>query len=214
MIRRGPRTTRPIPARAGTRPRRGRRDRRCTATPQRAGRRRRAPSGTRGRRYLRRVNTARPELLDAIKERAPRAAILSDFDGTLSHIVDEPDAARPLDGVPGLLDELAERYAVVGVLSGRPVKFLEQFLPRTLVLSGLYGLEILRDGVRSDHPTGGSWREAIDDVATLARAARLDGLRVENKGLSLTLHYRGHPELEDDVRALAERQAARSGLEV
>jgi trehalose 6-phosphate phosphatase len=28
----------------------------------------------------------------------------------------------------------------------------------------------------------------------------------------LTLHYRGHPELESTVRALAERQAARSGL--
>jgi trehalose 6-phosphate phosphatase len=39
-------------------------------------------------------------------------------------------------------------------------------------------------------------------------------MRVENKGLSLTLHYRGHPELEDAVRDLAEGQALRSGLSV
>jgi trehalose 6-phosphate phosphatase len=30
----------------------------------------------------------------------------------------------------------------------------------------------------------------------------------------LTLHYRGHPDLEAEVRKLAERQAARSGLSV
>ena len=39
-------------------------------------------------------------------------------------------------------------------------------------------------------------------------------MRVESKGLSLTLHYRGHPDLESQVRELAERQAARSGLSV
>jgi trehalose 6-phosphate phosphatase len=54
----------------------------------------------------------------------------------------------------------------------------------------------------------------IDDVATVARAAGPADMRVESKGLSLTLHYRGHPELEAEVRDLAERQAARSGLSV
>jgi trehalose 6-phosphate phosphatase len=39
-------------------------------------------------------------------------------------------------------------------------------------------------------------------------------MRVESKGLSLTLHYRGHPEIETTVHELAERQAARSGLSV
>jgi trehalose 6-phosphate phosphatase len=142
------------------------------------------------------------------------AGILTDFDGTLSPIVDEPAAARPLDGVPALLDELAHRYAVVAVLSGRPVTFLQQWLPPSLLLSGLYGLEVVRDGVRDDHPSGGMWREVIDDVATVARATGPRDMRVESKGLSLTLHYRGHPELETSVRGLAERQAARSGLSI
>jgi trehalose 6-phosphate phosphatase len=38
-------------------------------------------------------------------------------------------------------------------------------------------------------------------------------MRVEPKGLSLTLHYRGRPEVEPDVRAFAETLAVRSGLE-
>jgi trehalose 6-phosphate phosphatase len=154
------------------------------------------------------------EVLERIHADAGHAGILTDFDGTLSPIVDEPNAARPLDGIPALLDQLAGRYALVGVLSGRPVAFLQQFLPPSLLLSGLYGLEVVRAGVREDHPSGGMWREVIDDVATVARATGPDDMRVESKGLSLTLHFRGHPELEAAVRDLAERQATRSGLSI
>jgi trehalose 6-phosphate phosphatase len=150
--------------------------------------------------------------LELLRADPAHAGILTDFDGTLSPIVDQPEAARPLDGVPALLDDLAHRYAVVAVLSGRPVTFLQQWLPPSLLLSGLYGLEVTRDGVRHDHPSGGMWREVIDDVATVARASGPPDMRVESKGLSLTLHFREHPDAEPAVRAFAERQAARSGL--
>lgn len=154
------------------------------------------------------------ELLDAVRDRAARGGILTDFDGTLATIVDEPGDARPLDDVPALLARLADRYAVVAVLSGRPVSFLEPFLPPSVVLSGLYGLEVVRHGVREDHPSGGLWREVVADVVSVARSTGPAGMRVESKGLSLTLHYRGRPELAGDVLAFAERQAARSGLTV
>ena len=154
------------------------------------------------------------DALERIRAAAPHAGILTDFDGTLAPIVDRPEDARPLDGIPELLAQLADRYALVAVLSGRPVTFLQQWLPASVLLSGLYGLEVVRNGVRHDHPSGGMWREVIDDVATVARATGPSDMRVESKGLSLTLHYRGHPELEAEVGALAERQAARSGLSV
>jgi trehalose 6-phosphate phosphatase len=142
------------------------------------------------------------------------AAILTDFDGTLAPIVDDPADARPLDGVPELLDALASSYAVVAVLSGRPVAFLQRFLPPSVVLSGLYGLEVVRDGRRDDHPSGGAWREVVDHVASTSVARGPAGMRVEPKGLSLTLHYRGAPSLEGEVREWAEHEARRSGLRV
>ena len=37
--------------------------------------------------------------------------------------------------------------------------------PAGLVLAGLYGLEVVADGERRDHPQSGNWREVIDDVA-------------------------------------------------
>jgi trehalose 6-phosphate phosphatase len=102
----------------------------------------------------------------------------------------------------------------VAVVSGRPVEFLARCLPPSLTLSGLYGLEVLDRGRRRDHPSGGAWREVVDDVASYSAARGPAGMGVESKGLSLTLHYRTRPEIAPDVLAWAERQAARSGLEV
>lgn len=140
------------------------------------------------------------------------AGILSDFDGTLSPIVDDPAAARPIDGAAEVLADLARRYRRVAVISGRPVSFLVPLLPRTVTISGLYGLEVVKRGRRRDHPLAGAWREVIDDVVSHSIAHGPEGMLVESKGLSLTLHYRTRPELEPDVRRWAERQAARSGL--
>lgn len=139
-------------------------------------------------------------------------AVLTDFDGTLAPIVDDPRSAQPLATVPGLLDRLAWRFGVVAVLSGRPVAFLEAVLPATVRLSGLYGLESSHDGLRRDHPSVGAWREVVADVVAASEAGGPEGMRVEPKGLSLTLHYRTRPDLESAVRDWARRQAARSGL--
>ncbi|MGH9242777.1 MAG: trehalose-phosphatase [Acidimicrobiales bacterium] len=151
-------------------------------------------------------------VLEAMRTRPERAGILADFDGTLSPIVDDPAAAKPLEGVFDALGQLARRYRRVAVISGRPAAFLVPLLPRSLVVSGLYGLEVVKRGRRRDHPLAGSWREVIDDVAATSRAHGPPGMLVEPKGLSITLHYRTDPEIESDVRRWAMRQATRSGL--
>jgi trehalose 6-phosphate phosphatase len=153
-------------------------------------------------------------LLDPLRADPAAAGILSDFDGTLSAIVDDPAAARPLDGAVDALAALAERYALVAVLSGRPIEFLDALLPPSIVVSALYGLERSSGGTRSDHPNAGAWREVIADVVAAGRASAPAGALLEPKGLSLTVHYRTQPELADEVQSWAERQAARTGLEV
>ena len=140
--------------------------------------------------------------------------VFTDFDGTLSEIVADPAAAAPLAGAVEALIALAGRVARVGVISGRPIDFLQERFPPPLVLAGLYGLETVVDGHRFDHPSGGVWREVVADVVVRSQAGGPAGMLVESKGLSLTLHYRQHPERAADVRAWAEQEAARSGLEV
>jgi trehalose 6-phosphate phosphatase len=143
-----------------------------------------------------------------------RAGLVVDFDGTLSPIVDEPAAARPAPGAVEALDALAGRLGLVAVMSGRPIAFLRPLLPASVTLSGLYGLEVVRDGVQSDHPDASPWREVVAGVARTSSEHGPAGMDVEPKGLSLTLHYRRHPGAEAAVREWAASQAARSGLEM
>src|SRR5205807_10586135 len=60
------------------------------------------------------------ELLAPFLAHPERAGVLCDFDGTLSPIVPDPATARPVAGALDALGALADRYAVVAVVSGRP----------------------------------------------------------------------------------------------
>jgi trehalose 6-phosphate phosphatase len=142
------------------------------------------------------------------------AAVLVDFDGTLSPIVEDPTAARPLPGVVEVLEGLVARYGCVGVVSGRPVAFLGAHLPRTVALSGLYGLEWRRDGETGEHPFATRWRPVVDATVAAARRELPAEVDVEHKGLSLTLHVRRHPELTGVAHAWAEGAAVATDLEV
>jgi trehalose 6-phosphate phosphatase len=148
-----------------------------------------------------------------------RSVLLFDFDGTLSPVVEDPAAAVALPGVAERLDRLATSYRVVGAVSGRPVEFLAAVLPPSLALSGLYGLESRIDGRVVGHPEADRWRPVVADVvASLATATApgepANGVVVEAKGLSITLHVRTRPDLGEVVVDLAHRLAGPAGLEV
>jgi trehalose 6-phosphate phosphatase len=156
----------------------------------------------------------RAELLAPFAARPDRAGVFTDFDGTLAPIVDDPATARPLPAALDALRRLHERFARVGVISGRPVDVLAGVLGDDLYLSGLYGLEVLDGGERRDHPSAPAWRDAV--AAAVARAGRElpRAVLVEPKGLSVTLHFRTAPDLADEVRRWAAAEAASSGLDV
>jgi trehalose 6-phosphate phosphatase len=151
-------------------------------------------------------------MLEALVAEPAKTGVFCDFDGTLADIVLDPAAARPVAGSVAVLGELAALYGRVGILSGRTLAFLQQHFGETLFLAGLYGLEVADSDGRRDHPHAGSWREVVDDVASCSAHRGPAGMRVENKGLSITLHYRGNPDLGADVEAWAAGQAHRSGL--
>lgn len=140
------------------------------------------------------------------------AFVAVDFDGTLSAVVDDPERAVINPAAAAALANLADRVGRCLVVSGRPVSFLRRQVPAGIDLVGLYGLEGVTDGVEWRHENCGVWREAIADVVARARAHGPDGMRVESKELTITLHYREHPELEEEVQALAATEAMAAGL--
>ena len=111
--------------------------------------------------------------------------------------------------MPALLAELAVPFALVAVISGRPTAFLADVLgaPPGVTLVGLYGLERALQG-----PAHDTWAAVIDEVVAEAEATAPEGVYVEPKGLTVTLHFRRAPEHKDWVVAFAERQHATRGL--
>ena len=157
------------------------------------------------------TGSAVADLLDPLRAHPERAAVLTDFDGTLSPIVEDWTAAAPLAGAKDVLADLAERYAVVGVISGRPVGFLAETLGCTkLRLAGLYGLESVIDGVRIPAEGAEEWRACVEKAVD--QATNRFGALVEDKGLSMTIHFRTKPELAADVLKWAQREEKRTGL--
>jgi trehalose 6-phosphate phosphatase len=154
------------------------------------------------------------EPLRALAAHPTKSGVYTDFDGTLAPIVDDPDKARPLDGVADALAALAAGYARVGVISGRPVSFLRRAIAAPAVdLWGQYGLERAVGGEVRAVEGAASWRGIVEDVATRAEVGGV-AERVERKSLSVTLHYRADPRREQVVRDWAAEEAARTGLDV
>jgi trehalose 6-phosphate phosphatase len=153
-----------------------------------------------------------------LETRAPeldpgRSALFLDLDGTLAPIVARPEAVGPDARRTGLLRHLVTSTAGrVAVISGRTLPDLDRILEHQVApLAAVHGL-VRRDarGVVQLSPKPAGIARAL--AAFRAFASAHAGLLVEDKDLSVTLHYRQAPELADPARTEAERVAAETGL--
>ena len=154
-------------------------------------------------------------------ERAGRAALCLDFDGTLAPIVDDPAAAAPLPGVPALLERLAGRFAAVALVSGRPARWLADRVAAAGVhYLGLYGMEEIHRGELSVAPEAEAVRPSVR--AALAELAAdpvvaASGAHLEDKGISIGVHLRRVADparWSGPVEAAARAAAERHGLDL
>ncbi|HEY1306679.1 MAG TPA: trehalose-phosphatase [Vicinamibacterales bacterium] len=137
-------------------------------------------------------------MLATLERRPSRAqlVLLSDFDGTLTPFTVDPSKSRLSEETRQALEALSSRDDVtVGLVSGRRVDDLEHCtaLPPQIYLAGLHGLEIRREGRAWHHPDLVESRDMIDAVVAQMDAAvgHVDGVRLEHKGVALTVHVRG-----------------------
>jgi trehalose 6-phosphate phosphatase len=159
-----------------------------------------------------RIDTSRLESLIApLREEPDHAAILTDVDGTIAPIVADPAEAGVPEGTRALLRQLAERYALVGCLSGRRALDARRVVGLDeLAYSGNHGFELLLPGdseVRPDPSLDGHEQDAPRFVNALDQP-ELEGagLRIEDKGAIVALHWRGAPneaEAESLVKEIA-----------
>jgi trehalose 6-phosphate phosphatase len=134
---------------------------------------------------------------------AQHLALFLDVDGTLLDLAATPEAVQVPPTLRNTL-ELAARHVqgALALVSGRTVASLDRlFAPSLFPVAGQHGFER-----RNYH--GQRWQGAADArVLDTARArlqalqARHHGLQLEDKGGNLALHYRGAPELHDELHA-------------
>jgi trehalose 6-phosphate phosphatase len=158
-------------------------------------------------------------LIAPLREDPGRAALLTDIDGTIAPIVMDPSEAEVPERTRELLRKLAGRYALVGCLSGRRAQDARRIVGLDeLAYSGNHGFELLlpgESGPRPDPSLDGHETDAARFVGDLDRSAlERTGIRVEDKGAIVALHWRGVPD-EGRAESLTEEiagEAERLGL--
>ncbi|MDQ3766659.1 MAG: trehalose-phosphatase [Actinomycetota bacterium] len=148
-----------------------------------------------------------------------KAGLFLDFDGTLSEIVDEPSAARPLAGIPSQIVRLSRRLGLVAVVSGRTAKELLDWFGPHVELWGLYGAERSIDGVISVSDELASYEPQINKILQeaerRAESLGIEGLLVEDKGYMVGLHWRKAADragAAEAMTSLADELAAEHNL--
>jgi trehalose 6-phosphate phosphatase len=127
--------------------------------------------------------------LSPLREAPERSALIFDVDGTLAPIVPRPELAAVPPTTRAELERLAARYLLLAFVSGRPGTEAEGIL-------GVAGARYVGNhGLELD-------ARALALVPAIEAFRDSVGLDVEDKGLTLTYHFR---EAEDE-------EAARAGL--
>lgn len=116
----------------------------------------------------------------------PGTLIALDYDGTLAPIAARPADAHMRPGTRELLARLCRRFPVV-ILTGRARGDMLRFLDRTgaLEVIGSHGMETYGTTIGRFAERVARWRQAL-----AGRIGGMDGVDIEDKRLSLAVHYR------------------------
>jgi len=139
-------------------------------------------------------------------------ALFLDVDGTLVEIEREPGAVHVPERLCQILSDLQRATSgALALVSGRTLAQLDRlFAPLRLSAAGLHGLERrnLRTEVVRAKPDPAILEAARAHLATFA--GRHPGVLLEDKGLTLALHYRNAPAQQGAAAATAEAAVAAS----
>lgn len=128
-------------------------------------------------------------------------AVFTDFDGTLVDI-----ASRPEDVVVPrqLRSDIRRVRGLLGgafaIVTGRTLAEVGRFLGKDLEASGLHGIEFtFAPAPGQARATGDAPRELVEGIVRIVTADQ--GLRLENKGAIIAVHYRQAPAAHGRLKA-------------
>ena len=151
--------------------------------------------------------------IDRRLKAAGRVLLLCDYDGTLAPIVDRPELADLPDRTRLLLQSLSRQGRfTVGVISGRSLADLRHRVSiPSIIYAGNHGLEIEGPGIGLINPLAEEMRPVFSLIHQVLSKAlgKVRGVQVEDKGLTLSVHYRNVDEDKtEEVKNTFERVMA------
>ncbi len=123
-----------------------------------------------------------------------RLLVASDFDGTLAPLVPTPEQAAAPPAALAALRALGETPGVtLAIISGRRLDDLAPRVPLPeVVLVGNHGLELRGLGLGGPRGNSETCRPRLERLVSATQASLGDvrGLRIEDKRLTVSIHYR------------------------
>jgi trehalose 6-phosphate phosphatase len=126
---------------------------------------------------------------------ADRVGLFSDFDGTLTPIFDDPRDTVLSSAMRDTLSELSRKLELVAVVSGRDLKTLREMVGLSSVTYvGNHGLEVWKAGAERQEYEEQISDGLLGDVEKGVQEIGISGLSLEDKGMSVAVHYRNAPD--------------------
>ena len=144
--------------------------------------------------------------LPAIRELLlrPHLGLLFDLDGTLTPVVEDPASTVVTPSMRAVLGRLASS-ATVAILTGRDVASARRIVAiDALAYAGNHGAEWWENGRAELLPDVGPYVERMHRLVGLAADAlgMIPGIYIEDKGPSVSIHYRGTPSPAESRRSI------------
>lgn len=129
--------------------------------------------------------------------------LVCDLDGTLAPIVERPEDAAITPRNRGLLAELAKQLPLIALVSGRAAADLQARVGlEGLVYVGNHGLERWEGGQVALMPEAAKYRGALEAATAAIQPLLEEGNQLEDKGATVSLHYRRHALPEDYAKRI------------
>ncbi len=121
-----------------------------------------------------------------------KISLFLDYDGTLTPIVKKPELAKLSLQIKKLLRKISGKYTVA-IISGRPLNEIKKLVGlKNIIYSGNHGFEIEIKGKKIIQNVSRGTKNEIRRIKDklVKEIKKIDGAFLEDKGLTLSIHWR------------------------
>src|SRR3990172_3967651 len=130
-----------------------------------------------------------------------KTILLTDFDGTLTPIRKHPDLAILSEEIRQILIKFShDKTIVLGIITGRSLKQIKKLVNiQDVLYVANHGIELSGTGIKYTCPEAKKARSTLRHIymKLLKSLRNIKGIYVEDKGLSVSLHYRTVKNIDD-----------------